>query len=151
MSAGTLTRQGRTNCSNPDIQDHSLPCTAPPLAEINMPVGKRTRLRLINAGSNGMFRISIDQHPFELVEVDDTAVWGPSDLHEVSVTTGQRSSIVIEADQGEIGAAFYMRAYFVRGTCGEIHLAMWHAEERMSWVHCGPAGGSRNHPLCRLR
>jgi hypothetical protein len=44
-----------------------------------------------------------------------------------------------------------MRAYFVRGTCGEIHLAMWHAEERMSWVHCGPAGGSRNHPFCRLR
>lgn len=112
-----LTVQGRTNCSNPDIQDRSLNCTAPALAEINVPAGKRTRLRLINAGSNGMYRVSVDQHPLEVIEVDETPVWGPEDLHEVTVTTGQRTSVVIDADQGEVGDGFYMRAYFVRGKC----------------------------------
>ncbi|KAK1923265.1 multi-copper oxidase laccase-like protein [Papiliotrema laurentii] len=92
---------GRTNCSNLDIQDLSLPCTAPALPEIRVTAGKRVRLRILNVGSFGMFRISIDEHAFEVVEVDDTAVWGPSGIHEIQVSTAQRTSIVIDTDRGQ--------------------------------------------------
>jgi hypothetical protein len=107
--------QGATNCSGPNIPDLSLPCNPPPPAEIEVPVGKRVRVRLLNTGSFGMFRVSIDQHPFELVEADDTAVWGPSGLHEVSVSTAQRASIIINTDQGDVGSGYFLRARFVEG------------------------------------
>ena len=81
-----------------------------------MPVGKRVRLRVLNVGSHGMFRVSVDQHPFDLVEVDDTAVWGPSGLHEVQLTTGQRSSLIINTNQGGVGSGFFFRVNFVEGT-----------------------------------
>lgn len=85
-----------------------------------MPVGKRVRIRVLNTGSFGMFRVSIDQHPFSLVEVDDTAVWGPKGMHEVQLTTGQRSSIIIKTNQGGVGSGFFFRANFVLGECGGV-------------------------------
>ena len=70
-----------------------------------------------------MFRISIDNHPFEVVEVDDTAVWGPSNIHEIQVGTGQRTSIIINTDQGVAGDAWYLRANVVTGEvcCAELN------------------------------
>jgi hypothetical protein len=62
-----------------------------------------------------MFRISIDEHAFEVVEVDDTAVWGPSGIHEIQVSTAQRTSIVIDTDRGQPGDAWYLRANVVTG------------------------------------
>lgn len=72
-------------------------------------------MRILNVGSYGMYRISIDQHPFELVEVDDTAIHGPTGIHEVSVATGQRASIILSTDQGDVGSAYYLRANIVTG------------------------------------
>jgi len=77
--------------------------------------GKRTRLRILNTGSFGMYRISIDRHPFDLVELDDTAVYGPTGMHEVQVAVGQRASIIINADQGIVGDGFFLRANIVTG------------------------------------
>ena len=60
-----------------------------------------------------MFRISIDSHPFDVVEIDDCAVYGPTGIHEVQVGVGQRTSIIINTDQGKAGDAWYLRANIV--------------------------------------
>ena len=45
--------QGQTNCSNADIQDHTLPCDPPANYEIPVPVGQRIRFRILNIGAGG--------------------------------------------------------------------------------------------------
>lgn len=62
-----------------------------------------------------MYRVSVDSHPFELVELDDTAVHGPTGMHEVQVAVGQRASIIINANQGKVGDGFFLRANIVTG------------------------------------
>lgn len=62
-----------------------------------------------------MMRISIDQHPFDVVEVDDTPIYGPEGIHEVQVSAGQRTSIIINTDQGKGGDAFFLRSNVVTG------------------------------------
>jgi hypothetical protein len=62
-----------------------------------------------------MMRISIDQHPFDVVEVDDTPIYGPEGIHEVQVSAGQRTSIIINTDQGKAGDAFFLRSNVVTG------------------------------------
>ncbi len=56
-----------------------------------------------------MLRLSIDQHPLEVVEADDTAIWGPT-VHELPVAVGQRYSIIVSTIYGTVGDAFWMRA-----------------------------------------
>jgi hypothetical protein len=62
-----------------------------------------------------MYRISVDNHPFDLVELDDTAVYGPTGMHEVQLAVGQRASIIINANQGDVGDGFLFRANIVAG------------------------------------
>ena len=78
-----------------------------------MPAGKRVKLRILNVGTFGMYRISMDNHPYEIVEVDDTAVYGPSGVHEAQVAAGQRMSVVINTDQGKPGDAWWFRVNIV--------------------------------------
>jgi FtsP/CotA-like multicopper oxidase with cupredoxin domain len=62
-----------------------------------------------------MLRVSIDQHPFNVIEADDTPLSGPNGLHEIPITVGQRYSIVIDTNQGRVGDAFWFRAHAVTG------------------------------------
>lgn len=58
------------------------------------------------------YGISIDNHDLVVVEVDDTAVWGPT-VHEARVSPGQRISIIVNTDQGRAGDEFWLRVQAV--------------------------------------
>lgn len=53
--------------------------------------------------------MSLDNHPLEVVETDGTAVYGPM-LHEVSISSGERYSAIINTFDGDVGDAFWLRA-----------------------------------------
>jgi len=103
-----------------------------------VPVNKLVRIRFINSGSYGecpaswihplhgvglltlstaMYRMSIDSHAFDVVEIDDDAICGPMGIHEVQIGVGQRTSIVVNTNQGQAGDGFWMQANTVVGTC----------------------------------
>jgi FtsP/CotA-like multicopper oxidase with cupredoxin domain len=71
---------------------------------------------VINHGSHLLLRLSIDQHMFEVVEVDDVPVYGPT-INELPITIGQRYSIIVNTTQGSVGDAFWLRANAAVG-CG---------------------------------
>ncbi|WVQ90651.1 hypothetical protein IAS59_004432 [Cryptococcus gattii] len=96
---------GRTNCT----ATGSPSCTNPPFPEIPVPVNSRIRLRFISGSSHVFYRMSLDNHPLEVVETDGTAVYGPV-LHEVSISSGERYSAIINTFDGNVGDAFWLRA-----------------------------------------
>lgn len=59
-----------------------------------------------------VYGISIDNHALEVIEVDDTAVWGPT-IHEIRISPGQRYSFIVNTDQGTEGAEFWLRVQAV--------------------------------------
>ncbi|WVN86158.1 uncharacterized protein L203_101319 [Cryptococcus depauperatus CBS 7841] len=84
-------------------------CTTPAPAEIQVPVNSRVRLRFINAAAHAMFRVSLDEHPLEVVETDGELVYGPT-VHEIPLAPGERISAIIKTTQGQAGAAFWIRS-----------------------------------------
>ncbi|ODN98172.1 hypothetical protein I350_07818 [Cryptococcus amylolentus CBS 6273] len=98
-----------TTCSPP----------APPTpATITLPSNATSRLRLISGASHAMLRVSIDDHPLEVVETDGTEVWGPV-VHEVAMSNGERFSVLVNGTEGEgefwmrVGTAAYCLPYGV--------------------------------------
>jgi FtsP/CotA-like multicopper oxidase with cupredoxin domain len=87
---------------------------------MQVPVNKRIRFRIINVGSHGTveplaelirvenYVVSIDNHIMEVVEADDTPVYGPNVTH-VQIAPAQRYSVIINTDQGKAGQGFWMR------------------------------------------
>jgi len=90
---------------------------------MQIPINKKIRFRIINIGSLGElptdrmldeadhsenYVVSIDNHMMEVVEADDTPVYGPSVTH-VQVATAQRYSVIVHTNQGEAGQGFWMR------------------------------------------
>jgi hypothetical protein len=55
-----------------------------------------------------VYRISMDNHAIELVEMDDTPIWGPT-FHELQISPGQRYSFIVTTDQGGEGSKFWLR------------------------------------------
>lgn len=53
--------------------------------------------------------MSLDNHSLEVVETDGTGVYGPM-LHEVSLSSGERYSAIINTFDGKEGDAFWLRA-----------------------------------------
>ncbi|KIR33452.1 hypothetical protein I352_04221 [Cryptococcus deuterogattii MMRL2647] len=98
-------RGGRTNCT----ATGSPSCTNPPFPEIPVPVNSRIRLRFISGSSHVFFRMSLDNHSLEVVETDGTGVYGPM-IHEVSLSSGERYSAIINTFDGKEGDAFWLRA-----------------------------------------
>ncbi|WVQ79588.1 hypothetical protein IAT38_001688 [Cryptococcus sp. DSM 104549] len=94
------------NCSN--TADDSI-CSNPAPPEIQLPINSTVRLRIISTASHNFLRVSLDSHPFEVVEVDATPVNSVS-LHEVSVAPGERFSVLINTTEGAEGDAFWLRA-----------------------------------------
>ncbi|ORY29691.1 multi-copper oxidase laccase-like protein [Naematelia encephala] len=97
---------GATNCTAAPAGSN---CTTPAPPEILVPAGKRIRFRVLNTGAHAMLRLSLDKHPFEIIEADDTPVYGSSDVHEAPVGPGQRYSLLVTTDKGEVGDTFPLR------------------------------------------
>ncbi|GFZ52064.1 hypothetical protein JCM24511_09836 [Saitozyma sp. JCM 24511] len=102
---------GRTNCTYSELR-HKSTCRDPDYPVIEVPSSKRIRFRVINTGAHAVYGISIDNHALEVIEVDDTAVWGPT-IHEIRISPGQRYSFIVNTDQGTEGAEFWLRVQAV--------------------------------------
>lgn len=97
---------GQSDC---DKAQRGVPCGENAVTEIKAAQGSQVRLRLINHGGQAQIRFSIDGHWLRVIEADDTpveSVW----LKEISVGAGQRYSVVVKLDQGEVGSSFWIRA-----------------------------------------
>ncbi|WVQ68549.1 uncharacterized protein L199_006758 [Kwoniella botswanensis] len=109
---------GQTNCSSPNYPEGA-ECNPPRPAEIPVVVGKKTRFRIINIGAHSMLRVSIDQHEFEVAEVDTDPVFGPT-IHEIPIAPAQRYSIIVDANQGKAGDKFWLRANVAAGCMDKV-------------------------------
>jgi len=83
---------------------------APP--EIQVQPNKKYRLRVINPGAEAFLTVSIDNHPLNIISADATEVSGPSGIHSVQISLGERYDFVIDTSQGKNGDAFWIRASF---------------------------------------
>lgn len=71
--------------------------------------GRRVRFRVIHTGSHALLRLSIDRHPLVVIEADDAAIQ-PVQTNELPLWPGQRYSVVITLDKGNVGDSFFIRA-----------------------------------------
>lgn len=78
------------------------------LSSFVMQQNKRYRMRFINTGAFADFVVSIDEHPFQVIEADGTAI-NPIWVTELPIHVAQRYSIVIEMNQPNT-KNYYIRA-----------------------------------------
>lgn len=104
--AALINGVGQCNCAG---AQRGVPCGINEPAEIRVERGKRYRFRLINHGGQALIRFSVDGHMLRVIEADDLPV-KPLELTEIPVGSGQRYSVVVTADKGAPGDAFWMRA-----------------------------------------
>ncbi|KAK7458870.1 hypothetical protein VKT23_009880 [Stygiomarasmius scandens] len=107
--SGLVNGMGVFNCSLLE-DDNDSNCTTPSSYPVfNVETGKKTRFRLINAGSHAMFYFSVDNHTVQVIEADGTPVSGSGDLHRIPFHNGQRYSALVDASVGSEGDGFWMR------------------------------------------
>jgi FtsP/CotA-like multicopper oxidase with cupredoxin domain len=70
--------------------------------------GKRHRLRIINAGSEGQQKFSIDQHNLTVIAHDFVPI-KPYTVNMLSLGIGQRVDVIVEANQKR-NSSYYMRS-----------------------------------------
>lgn len=78
------------------------------VSKFNFESGKKYRLRLINAGAEGIQKFSIDNHKMTVIANDFVPVV-PYDVEVVTMGVGQRTDIVVEAT-GKPSDAVWMRS-----------------------------------------
>ncbi|KAL8730100.1 MAG: hypothetical protein Q9166_004299 [cf. Caloplaca sp. 2 TL-2023] len=78
------------------------------IAKFNFTSGKTHRLRLINAGAEGMQRFTIDNHTMKVIAQDFVPVQ-PFDTKVVTLGIGQRTDVIVKANMKPDSAVF-MRA-----------------------------------------
>ncbi|CAN9163242.1 unnamed protein product [Alternaria sp. RS040] len=72
-----------------------------------------TRLRIINVGAFAEFALQIDEHEFQVTEVDGTDVY-PQSVHRLNINPAQRYSIILTPpSEDENKEAYWMRARMV--------------------------------------
>lgn len=78
------------------------------LAKFRFTKGKTHRLRLINAGAEGLQRFSIDGHNMTVIANDFVPI-KPYKTNVVTLGIGQRADVLVTAD-GPLTGAYWMRA-----------------------------------------
>ncbi|MBW0478935.1 hypothetical protein O181_018650 [Austropuccinia psidii MF-1] len=71
---------------------------------------QRTRIRLIQGGGHAMFKVSVDNHPLEIIEVDATPIRSPRPVHRINIHNSQRYSMIVDTRNDNVGDSFYLRA-----------------------------------------
>ncbi|KAF2819960.1 hypothetical protein CC86DRAFT_429425 [Ophiobolus disseminans] len=71
-----------------------------------------TRLRIINVGAFAEFSLQIDEHEFQVTEVDGTDVH-PQRIHRLNITPAQRYSIILTLPRENIKGLYWMRARMI--------------------------------------
>lgn len=86
------------------------PCTSNAgLSKFRFTAGKIHRLRLINAGTEGLQRFSIDNHEMTVIANDFVSIQ-PYSTKVVTLSPGQRSDVLVTANAGSSDAKFWMRS-----------------------------------------
>ncbi|KAF7862713.1 hypothetical protein EAF04_007586 [Stromatinia cepivora] len=80
------------------------------LSKFKFKPGKTHRLRLINPGTEGNQKFSIDGHILTVIAVDFVPVI-PYDTKVVTVGVGQRTDVIVKAI-GKAGSSYWMRSNF---------------------------------------
>lgn len=94
------------NCS---LVTDGTPCTRNAgLSKFQFKKGKKHRLRLINASAEAILKFSIDNHKMTVMANDFVEVV-PYQTEIVTLGVGQRSDVIVEADQ-EPDKAYWMRS-----------------------------------------
>ncbi|KAI0869006.1 multicopper oxidase [Hypoxylon argillaceum] len=96
------------DCATVDAGDTAKCTNNAGLSKFHFQTGKTHRLRLVNAGSEGVQRISIDEHTMTVIANDFVEVQ-PYDAQVVTLGAGQRVDVVVKAG-GAPGSAFWLRA-----------------------------------------
>ena len=79
-----------------------------PLSKFQFQPGKIHRLRLINAGAEGIQRFSIDEHDLTIIANDFVPV-APYPSRVVTLAVGQRTDVLVQA-KDQLDGAFWMRS-----------------------------------------
>ncbi|WAR61333.1 hypothetical protein PtB15_12B18 [Puccinia triticina] len=78
--------------------------------EIQVPPRQRSRIRLIQAGSHALFKVSVDNHPLEVIEADATPVRSSTPFHRINLHNAERYSVILDTRADKEGDSFYLRA-----------------------------------------
>lgn len=97
------------DCSTKAAGDNTKCTDNAGLSRFKFTTGKTHRLRLINAGSAGIQRFSIDGHNLTVIANDFVPV-KPYTTQVVTLGIGQRTDILVTANQGPSTSSFWMRS-----------------------------------------
>lgn len=97
------------NCSSVATGD-TTPCTNNAgISKFKLTYGKTHRLRLINSGSEGVQRFSLDGHNLTVIANDYVEVQ-PYTTKVVTLGVGQRADVLVTANVGAATSSFWMRS-----------------------------------------
>jgi FtsP/CotA-like multicopper oxidase with cupredoxin domain len=71
-----------------------------------------TRLRIVNVGAFAEFSLQIDEHEFQVTEVDGTDVL-PQSIHRLNINPAQRYSIIVTPPKDDNKGLYWMRARMI--------------------------------------
>lgn len=101
--------KGNFDCSTVAAGDKT-PCTNNAgVSKFQFTTGKTHRLRLVNTGSEGVQRFSIDGHNMTVIANDFVPIT-PYTTQVVTLGVGQRSDVLVTANAGPATSAFWMRS-----------------------------------------
>ncbi|CAH7689407.1 multi-copper oxidase laccase-like protein [Phakopsora pachyrhizi] len=107
-NSGLINGVGFYDCS---FAEPSARCQTPQkFLQLNVGSGDRTRIRIIQAGSHAMYRVSTDERTMDVIEADSVGVKGPPGIHRLPIHNGQRYSVVVNTQSDKPGSRFLMRA-----------------------------------------
>ncbi|CAN8100550.1 unnamed protein product [Discula destructiva] len=101
--------KGNFNCSLVEVGDKTTCVNSAGISKFTLTYGKTHRLRLINSGSEGLQRFSIDGHTLTVIANDFVEVQ-PYTTKVVTLGVGQRADVLVTANQGSPNSAFWMRS-----------------------------------------
>ncbi|KAI1263856.1 multicopper oxidase [Xylariaceae sp. FL1019] len=96
------------DCSTVEVGDTAQCTSNAGLSKFRFQAGAAHRLRFINSGSEGVQRISIDQHNMTVIANDFVEIQ-PYDTQVVTIGVGQRVDVVVKANVNSKGA-YWLRA-----------------------------------------
>lgn len=117
--------QGKMNfdCSTKAPGDDT-PCTNNAgLAKFKFQSGKTHRLRFINSGSQGIERVSLDEHTMTVIANDFVDI-EPYDTKVVTLGVGQRVDVLVKANAGSPTSGYWLRANLTSCSGANQPLAM---------------------------
>lgn len=66
---------------------------------LTLPANGLLRLRLLNASSSRFFRLSLEDHPLDLIATDGGAIAQPVKLSELFLAPGERAEVLVKGDR----------------------------------------------------